>query len=79
MGSHEFVEESNNMNSGVMNVIKSNTLHATQLSTSESDCDVLIIGAGPVGLMIANYLGQQGVNVTLSKCALSQCRNIRMA
>lgn len=46
-------------------MIKSNTLHATQLSTSEFDCDVLIIGAGPVGLMIANYLGQQGVNVTV--------------
>ena len=27
--------------------------------------DVAIIGAGPVGLMIANYLGQCGVNVTL--------------
>ncbi|MBB5426054.1 3-(3-hydroxy-phenyl)propionate hydroxylase [Paraburkholderia atlantica] len=27
--------------------------------------DVLIIGAGPVGLMLANLLGQQGVNVLL--------------
>ncbi|MES2869042.1 MAG: bifunctional 3-(3-hydroxy-phenyl)propionate/3-hydroxycinnamic acid hydroxylase [Pseudomonadota bacterium] len=27
--------------------------------------DVAIVGAGPVGLMIANYLGQCGVNVTL--------------
>ena len=27
--------------------------------------DVAIFGAGPVGLMIANYLGQCGVNVTL--------------
>ncbi len=27
--------------------------------------DVAIIGAGPVGLMIANYLGQCGVNVTI--------------
>ncbi|MBO4966967.1 MAG: bifunctional 3-(3-hydroxy-phenyl)propionate/3-hydroxycinnamic acid hydroxylase [Pseudomonas sp.] len=27
--------------------------------------DIAIVGAGPVGLMIANYLGQCGVNVTL--------------
>ncbi|WP_020070468.1 bifunctional 3-(3-hydroxy-phenyl)propionate/3-hydroxycinnamic acid hydroxylase MhpA [Paraburkholderia caledonica] len=27
--------------------------------------DVLIIGAGPVGLMLANLLGQQGINVLL--------------
>ena len=27
--------------------------------------DVAIVGAGPVGLMIANYLGQCGVNVTV--------------
>ncbi len=27
--------------------------------------DVAIVGAGPVGLMIANYLGQCGVNVTI--------------
>lgn len=34
-------------------------------STVELSTDVAIIGAGPVGLMIANYLGQCGVNVTL--------------
>ncbi|CAJ0557534.1 3-(3-hydroxy-phenyl)propionate hydroxylase [Pseudomonas sp. BIGb0450] len=31
----------------------------------EHTTDVAIIGAGPVGLMIANYLGQCGVNVTV--------------
>jgi 3-(3-hydroxy-phenyl)propionate hydroxylase len=31
----------------------------------ELTTDVAIVGAGPVGLMIANYLGQCGVNVTL--------------
>jgi 3-(3-hydroxy-phenyl)propionate hydroxylase len=31
----------------------------------ELTADVAIVGAGPVGLMIANYLGQRGVNVTL--------------
>ena len=31
----------------------------------ELSTDVAIVGAGPVGLMIANYLGQCGVNVTL--------------
>ena len=34
-------------------------------STVELSTDVAIVGAGPVGLMIANYLGQCGVNVTL--------------
>jgi 3-(3-hydroxy-phenyl)propionate hydroxylase len=34
-------------------------------STLELTTDVAIVGAGPVGLMIANYLGQCGVNVTL--------------
>uniref|UniRef100_UPI003C7A55D8 bifunctional 3-(3-hydroxy-phenyl)propionate/3-hydroxycinnamic acid hydroxylase n=1 Tax=Pseudomonas veronii TaxID=76761 RepID=UPI003C7A55D8 len=34
-------------------------------STLELTPDVAIVGAGPVGLMIANYLGQRGVNVTL--------------
>lgn len=34
-------------------------------STLELSTDVAIVGAGPVGLMIANYLGQCGVNVTL--------------
>jgi len=29
------------------------------------DSDVMIVGAGPVGLIIANYLGEQGVNVTV--------------
>ncbi|MFJ4293113.1 bifunctional 3-(3-hydroxy-phenyl)propionate/3-hydroxycinnamic acid hydroxylase [Cupriavidus sp. NPDC089707] len=29
------------------------------------DCDVAIVGAGPVGLMIANILGLQGVSVVL--------------
>ena len=27
--------------------------------------DIAIIGAGPVGLMVANYLGLQGVRVVL--------------
>lgn len=34
-------------------------------SPVELSTDVAIVGAGPVGLMIANYLGQCGVNVTL--------------
>lgn len=34
-------------------------------STLELTTDVAIVGAGPVGLMIANYLGQCGVNVTI--------------
>lgn len=34
-------------------------------STVELTTDVAIVGAGPVGLMIANYLGQCGVKVTL--------------
>ena len=34
-------------------------------SPLELTTDVAIVGAGPVGLMIANYLGQCGVNVTL--------------
>ena len=34
-------------------------------STLELTADVAIVGAGPVGLTIANYLGQRGVNVTL--------------
>jgi phenol 2-monooxygenase len=29
----------------------------------ESDVDVLVIGAGPAGLMCANGLAQAGVNV----------------
>lgn len=34
-------------------------------SPVELSTDVAIVGAGPVGLMLANYLGQCGVNVTL--------------
>lgn len=34
-------------------------------SSLELTTDIAIVGAGPVGLMIANYLGQCGVNVTL--------------
>ncbi|WP_411390291.1 bifunctional 3-(3-hydroxy-phenyl)propionate/3-hydroxycinnamic acid hydroxylase [Pseudomonas sp. MPB23] len=34
-------------------------------SPLELTTDVAIVGAGPVGLMIANYLGQCGVNVTV--------------
>lgn len=34
-------------------------------SSLDLTTDVAIIGAGPVGLMIANYLGQCGVNVTV--------------
>ena len=34
-------------------------------SPLELTADVAIVGAGPVGLMIANYLGQCGVNVTV--------------
>ncbi|KAH9945760.1 FAD binding domain-containing protein [Amylocystis lapponica] len=33
--------------------------------TKESDVDVLIIGAGPAGLMCANALGKAGVNVRI--------------
>lgn len=33
--------------------------------TEHYDSDVMIIGAGPVGLMIANYLGGQGIDVTV--------------
>ena len=29
------------------------------------DCDVAIVGAGPVGLMLANLLGAAGVNVVV--------------
>ncbi|WMN88505.1 FAD-dependent monooxygenase [Vibrio parahaemolyticus] len=35
------------------------------VSTAYYDSEVMIIGAGPVGLMIANYLGAQGINVTV--------------
>ncbi|MCY9878685.1 bifunctional 3-(3-hydroxy-phenyl)propionate/3-hydroxycinnamic acid hydroxylase [Vibrio natriegens] len=35
------------------------------VSTAHYDSEVMIIGAGPVGLMIANYLGAQGINVTV--------------
>ncbi|WP_125878549.1 bifunctional 3-(3-hydroxy-phenyl)propionate/3-hydroxycinnamic acid hydroxylase [Pseudomonas versuta] len=38
---------------------------ASTPSSSNLTTDVAIVGAGPVGLMIANYLGQCGVNVTL--------------
>ena len=38
---------------------------ASTPSSLDLTTDVAIIGAGPVGLMIANYLGQCGVNVTL--------------
>lgn len=38
---------------------------ATTPSKLELTTDVAIVGAGPVGLMIANYLGQCGVNVTI--------------
>ena len=38
---------------------------APTASTLDLSTDIAIVGAGPVGLMIANYLGQCGVNVTL--------------
>ncbi|WP_349734203.1 bifunctional 3-(3-hydroxy-phenyl)propionate/3-hydroxycinnamic acid hydroxylase [Pseudomonas jessenii] len=38
---------------------------APTLTPLELSTDVAIVGAGPVGLMIANYLGQCGVEVTL--------------
>nr|WP_315592446.1 bifunctional 3-(3-hydroxy-phenyl)propionate/3-hydroxycinnamic acid hydroxylase [uncultured Cupriavidus sp.] len=38
---------------------------STTGSCSSLDTDVAIIGAGPVGLMIANILGLQGVRVTI--------------
>lgn len=38
---------------------------APTASPLDLSTDVAIVGAGPVGLMIANYLGQCGVNVTL--------------
>ncbi|OXS15727.1 3-(3-hydroxyphenyl)propionate hydroxylase [Zobellella denitrificans] len=39
------------------------TTHTTQGSHAHFDADVVIAGAGPVGLMIANYLGHCGVEV----------------
>ncbi|MBV8628285.1 MAG: FAD-dependent monooxygenase, partial [Paraburkholderia sp.] len=39
---------------------EADTVRPRQIAT-----DVAIIGAGPVGLMIANILGLQGVRVTL--------------
>ena len=30
-----------------------------------STCDIAIVGAGPIGLMLANLLGADGVNVVL--------------
>ena len=38
---------------------------APTASPLDLNTDIAIVGAGPVGLMIANYLGQCGVNVTL--------------
>ena len=38
---------------------------APTASNLDLSTDIAIVGAGPVGLMIANYLGQCGVNVTL--------------
>ena len=35
----------------------------------EFDTDVLVIGAGPVGLMLTNLLGTYGQNVTLLRGA----------
>jgi len=39
----------------------------------ESQCDVLIIGAGPAGLMAGNALSRAGVNVRIidKRCVLS--------
>lgn len=33
--------------------------------SSAFDCDVVIVGAGPVGLLLANFLGQSGLGVTV--------------
>ncbi len=46
-----------------MNTTATQTVHADRLPDVETD--VAIIGAGPVGLMIANILGLQGVRVTV--------------
>ncbi|GAA4026708.1 bifunctional 3-(3-hydroxy-phenyl)propionate/3-hydroxycinnamic acid hydroxylase [Actimicrobium antarcticum] len=35
----------------------------TRTSQFDLRCDVVIVGAGPVGLLTANYLGAQGINV----------------
>jgi 3-(3-hydroxy-phenyl)propionate hydroxylase len=46
-------------------------MNTTAMQTAQADrlpnvdTDVAIIGAGPVGLMIANILGLQGVRVTV--------------
>ncbi|WP_431236008.1 FAD-dependent monooxygenase (plasmid) [Mycolicibacterium psychrotolerans] len=34
-------------------------------AASELDADVVIVGAGPVGLTLANLLGPYGVSVTI--------------
>ena len=42
----------------------------TRTSDSDLSSDVVIVGAGPVGLLIANYLGAQGIAVlVLDACA----------
>ena len=42
-----------------------NTANTAADTTPDITTDVAIVGAGPVGLMIANILGLQGVRVTI--------------
>lgn len=50
----------------------------TLAATKESEVDVLIIGAGPAGLMCANALAMNGVNVRIvdQRCAPHICTNL---
>ena len=33
--------------------------------TTEGDCEILVVGAGPTGLMAANLLARSGVRVRI--------------
>jgi ribulose 1,5-bisphosphate synthetase/thiazole synthase len=41
-------------------------LNLIQLETADMDIDVLIVGAGPTEIMLANQLGRRGVRVSRS-------------
>jgi 2-polyprenyl-6-methoxyphenol hydroxylase-like FAD-dependent oxidoreductase len=48
-----------------MDTVPRNSAPATQVANSAMDTEVLIVGAGPVGLTLALDLGQRGVRCTL--------------